>query len=584
MFKKNLLVIGFVLSLSVLGTAQDTLKLMQYNLLYYGKNVYDCNSTNNNIDNKNTNLQTILAYVKPDLLSVNEMDASLADVNYLMDNVLNINGVTHWQHATLSGSYSVNMLYYNSDKFSLSSQVNINADPRQTDVFHLVYLPTSTEITVISAHLKASNDATSAGKRADATQAVMNYINGQSPGNYIFMGDLNLYSSSEQAFQNLINPDNTSIAFYDPANRIGDWSNNYSFSDVHSQATHTSGDCFVTGGLDDRFDFILMSEDIKEGNNEIRFLSNSYETIGQDGNHFNDALIDGTNNSAPTNVINALYNMSDHLPVSMQMIFGTSSAPVTVFNKTFDDQSLTSGGWTQYSVTDPDRFWDISTNTYGHNNTYYGHMSGYDYNNSTTVENEDWLISPSFSADELNAENLTFWTSGKYTGNDLHVYYSADYAEGTDPNISNWTEITGFHLSNTSDYIWETSENIDLSQIVGANVRIGFKYTSDENSGSRSWQIDDILLTASNGNSSVKERIRNKYRFWMYPNPAHSSFIVKFRNKNTSIKEIKIYNIQGKLIKEINTSNSELNIPVEEFENGIYFVRIGTYIQKLVIQ
>jgi hypothetical protein len=48
----------------------------------------------------------------------------------------------------------------------------------------------------------------------------------------------------------------------------------------------------------------------------MKYIPGTYKAIGQDGLHLNDALIDlPTNTSAPANVIQALYEMSDHLPV-----------------------------------------------------------------------------------------------------------------------------------------------------------------------------------------------------------------------------------------------------------------------------
>ncbi len=583
MIKKEILFISFVLSLSLASIAQDTLKLMQYNLLYYGKNIYDCNSTNNNVDNKNVALQTIIEYAKPDLFCVNEMDASTTDVNYLMDNALNVDGVTYWQHADLTGSFSINMLYYNSEKFTLNSQEYITASPRQTNVYHLTYIPESIDFTVFVAHLKAGEDADDQTDRANSTLNVMNYIENRGSGNYIFMGDLNIYYSSEQAFQNLTTVTYPEFAFFDPINRIGSWHNSSAYSDIHTQATHTSGDCFVTGGMDDRFDFILISEKIKNGDEKIQYLSNSYETIGQDGNHFNDALTDGTNNSAPSDVINALYNMSDHLPVSLELVFGVPNPPVTIFNKTFDDQSLTSGGWTEYSVADGARIWNVPDNTYGHNSTYYIKMSGYDSGSSSTVNNEDWFISPSFNANSLEDEILTFWTAGKYSGNALQVYYALDYTEGEDPNMSTWVEFSGFNLSTTFDYTWEISGNIDVSQILGEDVRIAFKYTSEEASGSRTWQIDDILLVGTDATATVQNKKSvNINKLSVFPNPTKGTINLAYSLNLNSEISVQIYDSRGRLVfseidfpKEKGSHNYALTPSLEDMPAGLYFIKVS---------
>lgn len=582
---RNYLILVLLIGLSFYSIAQETLKIMQYNLLYYGKNVYECNSDNNNIDDKNTYLKTILGYAQPDIFCVNEMDASVDDVDYLMDNTLNIDGVNYWKHASVSGSYSINMMYYNSNKFTLNTQEYITADPRQTDVYHLTYKSQSIDFTVFVVHLKASSDEDSQTDRANATQNIMNYISNEGVGNYIVMGDMNLYGADEVAFQNLINPDNPNIAFYDPIDKIGSWHTNSSYANIHTQSTHTDGDCYVTGGMDDRFDFIMISEAIKDGTSKMKYLPNSYETIGQDGNHYNKDINEGTNDAAPADVIEALYNMSDHIPVSMQVVFGESSV-TTVFNKTFDDQDLTSGGWAQYSVTDVDRFWLVPDNTYGHNGTYYTEMTGYDYDNNKAVDNEDWLISPAFNADELSEEVLTFWTAGKYDGPDLQLYYSSNYSGTGNPNDANWTEITGFHLSNTDDYVWESSGNIDISQIVGENVRIGFKYTSSEANGSRKWEIDDILLEGTSTSSTLTlKRSAQKNYLSIYPNPVTNRLYINV-NDDCGQKEnsVQILDLTGKIILETTISPKGItSVDVSAIKKGIYFVKVGKYAKKLIV-
>jgi hypothetical protein len=90
---------------------------------------------------------------------------------------------------------------------------------------------------------------------------------------------------------------------------------------VHSQSTRTvpiNGDG-AGGGMDDRFDFILASENLLNQNNAISIVEDTYKPLGNNGNCFNARIIDCDNNDVPTNVINALYQMSDHIPIIMEM-------------------------------------------------------------------------------------------------------------------------------------------------------------------------------------------------------------------------------------------------------------------------
>jgi hypothetical protein len=53
--------------MSVLG--QDTIQMMQYNLLNYGNYFGDCTTNTNNVNTKNGHLRTIINHVKPDVFT-----------------------------------------------------------------------------------------------------------------------------------------------------------------------------------------------------------------------------------------------------------------------------------------------------------------------------------------------------------------------------------------------------------------------------------------------------------------------------------------------------------------------------------
>jgi len=79
-------------------------------------------------------------------------------------------------------------------------------------------------------------------------------------------------------------------------------------------------DCFSSGGMDDRFDWILASESLLNGSEDVLLLADTYHALGNDGQHFNSSLTDEPENtSAPSEVIEALYGMSDHLPVLVSL-------------------------------------------------------------------------------------------------------------------------------------------------------------------------------------------------------------------------------------------------------------------------
>lgn len=337
MLRSTLLILIFSAVLNIQG--QDTIRVMHYNGLNYGASGGACDA----ITVKNANLKKIIKYANPDLFSMNEIVTDMqggenAIAKSILDNVLNSDGVTHFKRAYDTGVGSqVNMLFYNSDLLTLYTQdiltEDLNGDPlvRYIDIYRLFYkgnLPDDDTIYIdhVVAHLKAANTAADILERTKETAAVMHYLEThQMKSNRLISGDFNVKTSNEDAFQNLINPSNSSLRFNDPINQPGDWNNNSNFTHIHTQSTHTSGSCFSTGGFDDRFDFVLISNAIKGNESGLRYINGSYKAIGQDGNLFNQAMPTTGTGTVNATISSALYNLSDHLPVYMELYADVNS-------------------------------------------------------------------------------------------------------------------------------------------------------------------------------------------------------------------------------------------------------------------
>ncbi len=324
----------------VLGTlsakAQDTLTFLQYNLLNYGNFPSYCPSSINNVSRKTGYIGIIVHYVKPDIFTVNEMTTKRSYHDSLLNNGLNTDGVDYYAKASDTFSngyqYTMNVLYYNKSKLGEAGHTIAQTYIRDIDVYKLYYKSANlnqgdtTFIYCVVAHLKAGRDyngsTANQDKRKDMAKNTMDYIAAHHPdNNYLLMGDFNLYTDQEPAFQEFINYKVAAIRFNDPVNQIGDWHNNYNYRMVQSQSTHTtSNGCASTGGLDDRFDFILLSNNVKNGTKKVKYVPGSFHVVGQDGKHFNKAVNDAPENtSVPANVLNALYQNSDHLPVTLKV-------------------------------------------------------------------------------------------------------------------------------------------------------------------------------------------------------------------------------------------------------------------------
>ncbi len=326
-------IVVLLLAFLSIGAAKgsDTLSVMVYNLLYYGEYTSFCTRQNNPIDAKDQHLRTIVNHVQPDIIAVNEMGRDQHNVSRILSNVLNFDSNIRYRSASFTntaGSSIVNMLFFREDRLALKSEAVIANHIRDINLYSLylltpeLILGDTIFIHAIVAHLKAGGAVSDQQTRLVEVQAAMGYIAQRNlHGNLLFMGDFNMNSSYEQAYGLLTYHPNEAIRFFDPIDKPGVWYNNPDMAPYHTQSPRTgSHPCFVTGGLDDRYDQILVSQNILSGMAGLQYLEGSYRAIGQDGNRFNRSLIDPPNESEPPEVIDALYNMSDHLPVIMQMV------------------------------------------------------------------------------------------------------------------------------------------------------------------------------------------------------------------------------------------------------------------------
>ncbi len=310
--------------------AADTLTVMQYNLLYYGQITSFCNNSNNSLAMKDPHLRTVLDFVRPDIFTVNEISPDESVHQHILDNNLNINFVDYYKKAqgrNTAGSNIVNMLYYDSRKLELKRQFTAQNHVRDIDVYELYYKSNDLSysdtafVVCVVAHLKAGNTSGDANSRKIMVENALRFLETRyANSNVMIMGDFNFYGASESAFQTLLNYPNPAMRFLDPIGQIGSWTNNSFYAGIHTQSTNTQSGCKAGGGLDDRFDFILISDELRFGTEHVRYVQESYKAVGQDGHRFN-----GTVNQAPQNssvpqvVADALFHFSDHLPVTLKI-------------------------------------------------------------------------------------------------------------------------------------------------------------------------------------------------------------------------------------------------------------------------
>lgn len=344
--------------------SQTTLKTMFYNMLNFPSSFQTSDDMHR--------LNFIVNQYNPDLFLVAEITSPDAE-QWVLQNVLNVTdnhySAVNYQPNT-SGTPPFNNLqqfaFYNTKKLILEKQGVIQTYLR--DINHYTFKLNTVDkatnpifLEVFVAHLKAGSTESDQNNR----NAMINNFKTAISNNIIplnsfvlFAGDLNLYSSEELAYQNLLNPLNP-IKIVDPINTPGGWSSNSTFQSIHTQSTRTGSftDSGASGGLDDRFDFILMSENLNNNAN-LTYVPNSYKSFGNNGNCYNKNINDvSCTGNFSQELRNYLYSFSDHLPVVMEL--------QTPQSLTINDESTQKISFISSNVTEtfllikiPDSFFD----------------------------------------------------------------------------------------------------------------------------------------------------------------------------------------------------------------------------------
>ena len=272
-------------------SAQETVKVMFYNLLNY--------PLENAVPNRINDLAYILNDYKPDLFLVCELNniSGAIDVFNTTKTAIHSNFematyVSNTSDDTFGDQNDLqNLLYYDSTKFSLQEEIIVPTYLRDFNVYRLQLntidqATNPIELYVIVCHLKASSGTANAQKRFEMVLDLETYLDTlPADTNVLLGGDFNVFSQSTRT------------------------------------QTGMGG---TTGGFDDRFDFILTSEDMMSSAN-LTYVPESYRVYGNNGltscwnKAINSSECETTGSQFSYTLRNHLHNFSDHLPVTLSL-------------------------------------------------------------------------------------------------------------------------------------------------------------------------------------------------------------------------------------------------------------------------
>ena len=314
---------------------QENFTVMCYNVL---------NFPNGEPLNRKDTLKTIVDFVKPDLILLQELKSEAGLTSVAEESCSDLEGnytSAVWvpQQSNPNSSWPLQQnLVYNSDKFTLHQQNEILTDYRDFNEFILYY--NSEELIneqdtaflyVYVTHLKSSQGEDNEQLRLEMVENFTNHLTTVPENAQVLLGgDFNVYRSTEPSYELLLSDDNA-IVLEDPIDSPGDWhSSSYSDKSVLTQSTRSSQifNDGAGGGVDDRFDFMLVSSNMLDNSGGYQYVPNSYYALGNNGDCYNERITycAETNFNVPQSVMLALYYMSDHLPVIMQMELDQTSS------------------------------------------------------------------------------------------------------------------------------------------------------------------------------------------------------------------------------------------------------------------
>lgn len=313
------LIVAFILSAGQLYAQTDTLRIATYNLLKFGTTA----------TSRSQHFITVIDALDPDVLVVQELSSGAGFNTFASEVIKQLNN--EYNAAPFSdGPDTDNGLFYKPDRVGFRATNQIATDLR--DISEYILEISGIEFRVYALHLKAGSSTSDRQRRLSECTTLRDYMNAlPSEKNLIVAGDFNMRSSSEAAFTMLTSDQTDNDGrLLDPIERPGSWHDNTTFAPIHTQSTRTTRfGGGASGGLDDRFDMMLVSPELlAEGGLDI--LPGTYRTFGNDGGHFNSSVNFGSNGSVQAAVAEALHQASDHLPVSAEftvIVLPTSAEP-----------------------------------------------------------------------------------------------------------------------------------------------------------------------------------------------------------------------------------------------------------------
>jgi hypothetical protein len=311
-------VLLFALLLPLSAVAQpDTVRLCTWNVLDYGDAVPD---------ERRQAFVEIINRLRPDVLVVQDLD-NFAGYTSFRDGVMSILSSKQW----VSGGFidaegSDNAMFYDPAKIDIISHDTLAHAGNAVDEWIVRRIGSDDTIHIFGAHLHPGNTEADKAQRGSEAWPIRMRA-GDLPyehHSWLTAGTLNAYANNDPGYVPITYIGGMQGEALDPLQTPGNWSDSAEFAWMHTSSTRVREfNGGAGGGLNDRFDFILIS-----GNLMAHYVPDSYTAYGNDGGHFRDSVNRLPSEGYAPEVLNALHAASDHLPVYLDLVFDAPASDV----------------------------------------------------------------------------------------------------------------------------------------------------------------------------------------------------------------------------------------------------------------
>ena len=188
---------------------------------------------------------------------------------------------------------------------------------------------------------------------------------------------------------------------------------------------------------------------------------------------------------------------------------------------------------------------------------------------------QDWEITVTVSTEDNTEANITAYSFAEQTGDATITDPIAGQNGKVDIEVKNGTDVTNLIASFDLSYgATAAISGTDQESGVTANNftnTVTYTVTAEDGTTTQDW---DITVTIADATGITN--INSSKTFSFYPNPA--THYIKI-NANSNVE---IIDITGKTVKQVTINDRNQSIEISDLENGIYFVKVGNNVQKLI--